>query len=617
MAFKFVIFSHYGREDFSEWNGADVAGLPGVQHLASHFGELPTLLNAAGNEGMLVLFYAPGYARFLELLADPGSSNEEGDKKLAFARAVKAHIEGVIEGNDQLKDRVRFLVSDDLKVVLGKTNQIHAELFEQFFLGTGRDLRYDAPKVVEAVLRLRILGNGVPVFRLDHDVLFPGTGDPWPLDLVVALDRARDAYRLRLEHPTVSTFLFSARYKSEVVLNRPPKMGKFEAWGRAFATRIYPALVADPGKLLAIEQRERATGGPRKQEWEDYAESHVDEDLAGVFYGLTRNRQRLQTVGIKGLASIGAHPLYAVISGALLCLSDGAILDLPPYSNLGNNVMWIDDHLKYSLHRAIYHFTSGDTLSLQNGGLSHARIDVPVTKARPPAGNLLVYVFETYLPTLLWGAVFDAWITRDPILKCRFAELPDQSSRVQWKDAWSKQHLACLPAAMMETLNKGSFGPRSERQLRTKLREIAVERIQDVRRLWAELRTDGDDGKRTFACYWAEGKVEKVFGPGPFSTRDAQPWEPRGQCRDGLWKGIAPNRPLEEEITSVRDLGPDMAEGLRDLIDDAVNYVKLTLEWPKFVQIVRSIRQGSFTGDLTWGPVERESARADATHSGK
>src|SRR5207253_1420952 len=130
-------------------------------------------------------------------------------------------------------------------------------------------------------------------------------------------------------------------------------------------------------------------------------------------------------LGVSGLTSIGAHPLYAVISGALLCLSEGAILDLPPFSNFRNNVMWIDDHLKYSLHRAMYHFTSGETLNSEPG-LSDARLDdVRVTKARPGISALPAYVLGTYLPTLLWGAIMDAWITNDPILKCRAGSLSE------------------------------------------------------------------------------------------------------------------------------------------------------------------------------------------------
>jgi hypothetical protein len=114
------------------------------------------------------------------------------------------------------------------------------------------------------------------------------------------------------------------------------------------------------------------------------------------------------------------------------CLK-GAILDLPPFSNFGSNVMWIDDHLKHSLHRALNHFTSGETLNLPDPGLSDARLaDVMVVKARPSVDNLPSYVFEVYLPTLLWGSVLDAWITHDPILKCRFLSLGPNGQK-RWR----------------------------------------------------------------------------------------------------------------------------------------------------------------------------------------
>jgi hypothetical protein len=626
---KYVLFSHYGKyeetdfKDFSkEKHGRDLRDLKGISYLLSHFRGLRELLTAPGHQGILVLFYAPGYARFLEKLAHPGGGNpeptpqqREEDQKLEFAAEVKRFVVHKLR-DAKLDDRVRFLTSHDLGVILNQTNEFHANLFKEFFLGPAKGIRYDSPKVVEAILRLRVLGNGVPVLRLDHDVLFRGRTDIGDLGLFKAVACALRAYQLRMADPTVSTFLFSASYNSKMLLNRPhdfpvhdgaavelvdrpdcgtdPKpdqVDPFEAWGRAFATRIYPALIADPDEIKGIFdlKEEMPSDRERKVEaWDNYASKHVDERLTRQFFGLTEDTTKLETAGTTGLASIGAHPLYAVISGALLCLSDGAILDLPPYSNLGTNVMWIDDHLKYSLHRAMNHFTSGDTLNLEEG-LSDARLDdVSVTKARsrvdfPP---LPVYILDVYLPTLLWGAVFDAWITKNPILKLRVKdkELKQPSKMREWKDAREAQHTAALPFAMIEALRTGGFSLGSERTLKEDLRRIAVDRIERVRQLWVQVK-NGE--RKTFACYWAEGTVQQHFDAGRFRGRN-------------LWSGIG-KHPLQP-ITTIFDLESGLADKLRDLIDDAVNYVKWTLEWPKFVQIVRSIRQGTFVGDLGWKP---------------
>jgi hypothetical protein len=328
-------------------------------------------------------------------------------------------------------------------------------------------------------------------------------------------------------------------------------------------------------------------GPQRKEAWNHYFQAYLDDSLARQFYGL--KPAGLEPNGTEGLTSIGAHPLWSVISGALLCLSDGAILDLPPFSNLRMNVMWIDDHLKYSLHRAMDHFTGLETLNLEPG-LSDARLEVTVTKARPEISNPPVSTFESYLPTLLWGTIMDAWITINPVSKCRFGALgPREQAR--WHGARKKQNDSPLPHAMLSALRIGHFDPDSERSLQDELTRTAFQRIEMVRQLWARLKTDTQE---TFASYWAKGEVEQAFGRDLFAG-----------CKDTLWQGIAPGRSLDRPISGFGDLPVDMALMVRNLIDDAVAYVHWTLEWPRFVQIVRSIRQGEFMGDLSWNQRSR------------
>jgi hypothetical protein len=144
---------------------------------------------------------------------------------------------------------------------------------------------------------------------------------------------------------------------------------------------------------------------------------------------------------------------------------------------------------------------------------------------------------------------------------------------------------------MLDALRTGRFDHENEGILRENLKSRAIERIQQVRELWAGLRTTEH---ATFASYWAKGSVEEAFGTEPFNG-----------CGDKLWQGIAPNRPLHEPIRSMEDMSVAIALRLQDLIDDTVNYVHWTLEWPKFVQIVRSVQQGTFDGDLIWKPNER------------
>jgi len=616
---KFVLYSHYGynhREDLKEYEANSalsdrkqyIAQLKGVRFLKEHFRGLKELLTTPGHHGLLVLFYAPGsgFESFLHGIAAGKDTNQLLNEcaDLAFARDVAEHVNTELR-DVRLDDHVRFITPLDLEVILGRVNAILRQEFPRYIVGRTPGIRYDTPKIPEAILRLRVLGNGVPVLRLDHDVIFreenKDTRDTGDLGLFKAIACSLRAYHLRLAEPTVSTFLFSASYDSRALLSTAKNVDIFQAWSRAFATRVYPTVAAEHKTVTDIWKKRKEceetaknlsskTEKTAKEEsnkaWYEYAETHLDESLLRQFYGLTRDPNRLKVNGVNGLTSIGAHPLFAVISGALLCLSEGAILDLPPFSNFRHNVMWIDDHLKYALHRAMHHFTSVDTLVLEPG-LSDARLDnVMVTKQRPKVSDMPSYVFGSYLPTLLLGTIMDTWIAVDPILKCRLASLRGQAESA-WQGAKRRESQAALPRAMLQALQAGEFGGIHEQELETELLKSALTRIESVRQLWGALC---NSRKETFASYWARGEVQDKFPQEMFSN-----------CT-GPWQGIAPGRPMNQPVEHLSDLQDRLQHMVRDLCDDAVTYVHWTLKWPTFVQIVRSIRQGDFAGDLSWQP---------------
>lgn len=596
---KHVLYSHYGtyeRSDFDNYNnGTAIEDLEGIKHLEKHFRGLKELLTTPGHEGLLVLFYAPGFAEFLSGIAQ-GKTIEylvEEHPNLKFADAFSKCVRSkLIEA--ELSNRVRFVTSIDLGVIFGQVHAIFAENFRKYFIGAAEGLRFDSPKIPEAILRLRLIGNGVPVLRLDHDVLFrfgkihKVISD---LGLFKAVTCSTRAYHLRMADPTVSTFLFSASYNSrelkEMLEGNDPSYDKdkrvFDAWSKAFATRIYPALIADINSIKKIQSLKNKD---QNRLWEQYVIKNMDESLAKKFFGLglRGDNLTLEADGTNGLTSIGAHPYHSVISGALLCLSEGAILDLPPFSNFRNNVMWIDDHLKYSLHRAMHHFTSEETLNLEPG-LSDARLDdVTVTKERQPVRGLPAYVLGTYLPTLLWGSIVDSWITDHPIVKCRFSTLTKKEQQ-EWLSMKSKEHNSPLPRAMLKALREGHFGEDAKLELRKNLWERAIIRIEEVRQLWTALKNDKN---KSFAAYWAEGTVKSKFPKKCFEG-----------CENQLWEGITQNRPIKQKILRPEHLSTAMYKEVAELVEDTVTYVLWTLDWPKFVQIVRSVRQGTFIGDLS------------------
>ncbi len=230
------------------------------------------------------------------------------------------------------------------------------------------------------------------------------------------------------------------------------------------------------------------------------------EPLARKFYGFLPNELRCD--GANGLTKIGAHPLVSVISGAFLCLSDGAILDLPPFSNFSLNVSWIDDHLKYCLHRELRHLTSLD-LTLAEPCLSDAKIDdLMVAKARATIDHLPQYVLASYLPTLLWGAIVDAWINPDPLLKFRPDDLSEEDN-LRWRQiSRSGRSSAILPAHLQIALETGRFPNADRLRLKKLLIKEALARITEVRNLWSQLI---DSGNESFASIWAKGLTSQYF----------------------------------------------------------------------------------------------------------
>ena len=70
---KHVLYSHYGayeRSDFDKFkNGTAIGDLKGIIHLEKHFRGLKELFTTPGHDGLLVLFYASGFAEFLSGLA--------------------------------------------------------------------------------------------------------------------------------------------------------------------------------------------------------------------------------------------------------------------------------------------------------------------------------------------------------------------------------------------------------------------------------------------------------------------------------------------------------------------------------------------------------------------
>jgi hypothetical protein len=582
---KYVLYSHFGyreAEDLKAWangKGTPCDKLDGVIFLAEHLTGLRELLTSPAYEGVLVLFFAPGFAECLDGIAQ-GKKRDElltEYEKLRFADAVGRYVGTILKQHGDLASRLRFVTPLDLYGIFGRMNWAVAKDLRWWFIGKSAAIRYDSPKIVEAVVRLRLLGTGVPIFRLDYDVLFRGDDNKKLADLGMfkTVASCLRAYRLRMDEPSVANFLLSASYDTRA-LNSEDSVKTFEAWRGAFATRVFPALPIVPEKL----PRAGTSGSSLHTSWDDYANDVFDQALARRFYGLAPNG--VSTEEVTGIGKIGAHPTVSVISGAMLCLSEGAILDLPPFSNFTLNVSWIDDHLKYCLHRELRHLTSIE-LKIEPL-LSDAKLDsIMVQKSRASISNLPSYVLGNYLPTLLWGTVVDVWITPSALLKYRPEDLP-KHYRTEWRNIKrTGRSEAVLASALQTALEKGSFIMAERLALREQLIISAMQRITEVRKQWANLT---GNGKETFASVWAKGTVRSYFP------------ELEEKCL-----GIAANGiPLERDLTKSTDLNYYLHDDFLTLVDDALEYIEWTLNWPKIVQVVRSVEQGTVRTDMSWKP---------------
>jgi hypothetical protein len=613
---RYVLYTHYPEgNDFNQYRdyGTSPSELPGVRFLVKHLSGLHGLLTWPGYEGVLVLFYSPGLDECLDGIANHLSIArlKTTCKELEFVKTVHDYVDGVMsEEYKELLPRLRFFTALDLHNVFGRiTNSDIADRLKTWMIGDTKGLRYDSPKIIEAIVRLRLLGSGVPVFRVDHDVLFRGeeNWDKKNLEFSSTIGSCLTAYQLRRDSPSLASFIFSASYDHKV-LHESKASGDFHAWGRAYATRVFPALPFDQNLIrttLEIIQQghqeaqilyEDPTLSAKKREieaeaWDAYAAKAFSPQLARKFFGF--EGEKFIASDLAGIGQVGASPIASVISGAMLYLSDGAILDLPPFSNFSLNVSWIDDHLKYCLHRELRHLkrpalNAGVREVKQNDLLSYSKIDdVVVQKAgRKIQGDLRRYIFNAYLPTLLRGAILDAWITPNPLLKYRLEELIRQENREALRDLLNQRPTGLLPAALQNALAACKFTHPARVDLKTKLKEVALKRITQVRTQWAAL---GENEVETFASIWARGRAQ--------------------QCCDDItldYPGLVvnPDLPVHSSIRN-GDLVDPVRDDLTQLIEDACNYIEWTRDWPTIVQVVRSIEQGTLRTDLNY---ERERA---------
>ncbi|CAE8608588.1 unnamed protein product [Polarella glacialis] len=508
--------------------------------------------------------------------------------------------------------RIRMLSPLDFRDTLLSIRYRLGPLNFQQWLG---HTTYDAPKLVDAIMRVRALGNGFPVFRFDIDVICNAYTKDSMASIKEAVYRGVEDYKASIDDPMVQSFVLSQQYAAMPASDK----SEFNSWNEAFSTRANPALLATPALCNATQWKADGSWGKfLPSPGELTAATHANVLMA--FYGLQEvpGHPRLQAAQPSTSASaaarreedilklgntfVGANPMRAIISGAALATGPGVTLDLPPFLHTDLNIMWIDDHCLDRMTREIMG-TKRNALPSEN----QAR----VVKARPQPSNVAKYTLEVYMPTLLYGIIMDRWINSHPdsyLLKYNPSDLPDM-------ELFTQALAELMPAdgraqgpftrAMQEVRNKAlMLDVTATMKLKAELWSDACARLQDMFWQWSHLPEPEVEGQPTptFASLWATGRV--CSQPGLESYCSNPGYSKLGQ---GLvspsWhaeaRATASSRATLPALTRY-DLNPALATKVDELVESAVTYLQWFLEWPRVVQAIRDERIGRLPSDVAW-----------------
>jgi len=524
-------------------------------------------------------------------------------------RRFMMHLQRIHDDLARLKEnRVQVQIIDScelldlLEVLERNLDEETRGKYSRFLVGGLQRMRYDAPKVAEAAIRIANIGRQIPVFRFDEDVILCRTDQLQAETIRQSIALLCQRYVEVNRNPYVHYFVFSGFYsrsgKYDELPNRmDPLLDSDIAKAdmlNGFATRVVQLaeLPSTPDELLAamrgLEPDPPCTAPFAK----------INSDKALTF--------------LRGLHEYGANPFRQVISGAGLCLSDGAILDLPPYSNMRFNVVWIDDHLKYSLHHELGHF------DIHIGEVGHAcvddaqfpqmRHDMSNTKPKSPSAPKPptyadVKWHMSYLLRLLMGCVADAWLRKLSSLKQALtsAYSPDHYFRLRrfladnmpyvyadkyfevmrWNKWMDPKELRKNAPSVQETINNDA-----KEAFRKQLWDKALERLDMVAKKWSAPGFQG-----TFLGMFATGEVPEGY------SKDLLDYLPP-EFGDGLKKEIEKLKNSKFEKYGLVQYKNDLekatlGEALHILIDDFVDYFEVVRFWKYFVSSVRFLLNDS------------------------
>ncbi|HPO14253.1 MAG TPA: hypothetical protein PLI09_12485 [Candidatus Hydrogenedentes bacterium] len=570
----YFVSIHYALKEPRDWQWINrhlvVKCTNVVPRLARDLGYLRRVLRARRDKdgqlwkGFAFIFLDPGWTNLLGGLSPLRTATLEADLIAAQTEIEKSLEQEIKLHNSTDSKSERIVTAGNLLYLLDLLDTAargRGDSFYRLFVGGAQTLKYDAPKVVEAAIRIANIGRGIPLFRFDDDVIFFGqrlpdrqeteqnaTAETTAGNILKLCER----YQNTLEHPLIRYFVYSGGYEAPRELNmcndNDPRLLN------GFATRV-----------LQLTQLPKQ----RNPQTEETTEGVIKASVAKAF--------------LEEIVKLGANPFRQVVSGAGLCLSDGAILDLPPYSNMHLNVMWIDDHLKYALHDELGHFGRWTrthhhyVARVEEARFSQLR---HVCKEGSPFFTYkdVKWHLQTYMLRLLLGCVADSWLRGKEQTKERTSGLKDIAYNalvLSVPHIYGDKFMEIIPGGWETYLDDKD---KKMDEFKQRLWQKGCERLKRAVELWSDSIYEN-----TFLGLYVHGLRHARY-------KEFKDFFPAGMP-NGLANAV---HGLPEDIKIVQRPSPNalpddpnLEQALITLVDDFVDYLSLVQFWPFFIQSVR------------------------------
>jgi hypothetical protein len=619
---------------------------------------LSKILQPKGSyEGFAFLFVAPGWVRALKLLN--AKTKQQLDEQTSLYHELSI-LKEILNTNVSALDkhRIRFVTAHHFYYFLKSLKG--SELGKgshKFLAGGGATLYYDGPKLIESAIRIANIGRRVPILRFDDDVLFHGIRK-WE-DEHNGLEEVKEnmdktlnmeveetqksiwelckAYEDMGQKSEVSHFMFSGHYGGtketcdidEFTNNFAIRTGLLAPlsfkYRHSNEEKVREVNFVNNMEMILSESAKdvRLNGGPpisvpekkpdEKVFWNNSKKAPYyerwDTDQPGntvtgecIDFGINYDRRAEPNPDfcrnfLENLYKVGANPYAQVISGAGLCLNDSAILDLPPFSNMKQNVMWIDDHLKHSLHHELRHFGWRRKHSLhgriENASFKQLRF---LKKKGGPKLNDEIWLIKNYMPRLLLGCIVDSWLRGSEYLKTTFDtdkniiltnRLRDPSMWQEGDEGKEKTIAIRLPYvyareyqnAILKVWGKSTeIDQTTRKKIGNLLWECAVLRLKKF------CKTYKDIAPCTFFDLYLKG-----YNRFPVFRNTVLPAEMAEDGLIGVVNSLNPKirlRSDSKKLTRKKE-DPKLYQAIDTLIEDFIDYINLTIMWKEFVQLLR------------------------------